>query len=140
MTVLFCLAGPGGDVEAVAEVHVDTEGLPAEEVEAAVEVQEPVTVHVVVHHLVDEDVLEFGVGPFERLGVADADEGLPFPGMPVGSVDGAVGPCADFELGHLKAVMEIPLVVLGKAVLQIFDGNLHVISIYRAHLITFLLS
>ena len=52
-------------MEAVAEVHVDAEGLPAKEVKAAVEVQKPVAVHIVVHHFVDEDVLEFGVGPLE---------------------------------------------------------------------------
>ena len=50
---------------------------------------------------------------------------------PGGDVDGPVGPFADFEAGHLQAAMEIQPVVLGKAVLQIFDGNLHVISKYR---------
>ena len=52
-------------MEAVAEVYVNAERLPAEEVEAAVEVQDPVPVHIVVHHLVDEYAFEFGVGPLE---------------------------------------------------------------------------
>ena len=45
--------------------------------------------------------------------------------MPVGSVDGAIGPPADVEAGHFEAAAEIQTVVLGKAVLQIFDGYLH---------------
>ena len=64
-TCLPRLSGPGGDVKPVAEVQVEAERLPAQKMEAAVKVQEPAPVHIVVHHLMDKDILEFIIRPLE---------------------------------------------------------------------------
>ena len=92
---------------------------------AAVHVQEPATVHVLVKHLVDKGVAELLLRPPEAPGVADADEGPAFLVVTVRPVYAAIGPLTYDNCRGGELSPEIEPVVLGEPSMKIFYSDNH---------------
>lgn len=66
---------------------------------SAVEIQGPVSIHIVMKHLVDKRVLQSLISPHEAFGVPDRDHRVPLLVVSIGAFDRSIGPRAILNIG-----------------------------------------